>query len=1274
MVSHSTNQYTQDRARRLAEEKSYLQLVNELMSGMTELPGLQATLGGISKLILERIGGVDVSAYCWAGGELHYADAFGASGTLDSIDDPVVAAVFGPQSVGGAAREAAAPSVSEPSDATSWAIPLMVGPRLIGVLRMDGLLITETEMRTRFQPFFHYAALVLKNEIDNYELQRSNEKLKRSQASLESLSAGLGVRVAERASELRAVNEQLEHELAERQRAQEAFRLQFSTLRSIIDSSDAVIVSVDRQYRYTSFNARHAETMRALYDAEIELGHSMLEYMSVVEDRETARTNLDRALAGERHQEDVFTGADPAARRFFSISHSPIKSETGEVVGVAIIAQDLTDHRLAEDGLRDLEAKFAAAFSASPDLIAITRASDGAIVEVNGGYTRLLGYTREESLGKTTTELSIWANPDDRAAFVAAIAEHGEVSEFETTLMRKDGTPITVLDSARAIDFGGEPCVLSIAHDITHRKEAEVALSSLNRELRAVSNCNQTLLRAEDEQTLLESICAIVCDDAGYRMAWVGYADEDAPLSVRPIAWAGAEDGLLSAADSASANKRHGHGLIGMAIREGQTICIQDFEADTRTAPWRDDALERGYRSGIALPLRDPQSVTFGALAIYSERSGAFIPDERRLLEELAGDLAFGVTAIRSRAALKLAEQERIEHVRFLENMDRVNQALQGNDDLEETMSSLLDCLLSVFECDRAFLVYPCDPDAPSWRSVMERSRPEYPGIAEQGLDVPTDEDAKDVFAALRGSDGPVAFGPGLDHPQPRSLVDQFGIQTQVAMAIYPRNDLPYMFGLHQCSFERSWTGGEKALLQEVGRRLTDALTGLLAHRSLRESEVRYRRIVDTASEGIWVLSPEGTTTFINAKTAEMLGYAESDIVGQSMLRFMPEEEASDLAERLEKRRRGVSEHFERRFRHKDGHMVWTRVSAAPILDDDGRFTGSFGMLTDISDEKQAQEALREAARYVRRLIEAALDPFVTIGPDGAIDDVNRAMEQAAGVPRDKLIGTDFASYFTDPEEASIGYHRVLEEGLVRDFPLTLRGVSGETIDVLYNATTYVNEAGELAGVFAVARDITALEQAESEIHRVLVEMVEAISLTIEKRDPYTSGHQKGVAELASAIAERMDLDPLVVEGVHLGGMMHDIGKIYVPAEILSRPGKLSPSEWQIIQTHPSVGAEIVHGVHAPWPIEEMVLQHHERLDGSGYPQGLSGDEILMESRILAVADVVEAMASHRPYRPALGIGRALEEIASGSGTLYDERVVTACTQLFEEQGFRFEQ
>lgn len=214
----------------------------------------------------------------------------------------------------------------------------------------------------------------------------------------------------------------------------------------------------------------------------------------------------------------------------------------------------------------------------------------------------------------------------------------------------------------------------------------------------------------------------------------------------------------------------------------------------------------------------------------------------------------------------------------------------------------------------------------------------------------------------------------------------------------------------------------------------------------------------------------------------------------------------------------------------------------------------------------------------------------------------------------------------------------------------------------------------EMAG--DVAYGINALRTAEAHQHgmeriqKTMLQTIEAVSITLEKRDPYTAGHQQRVVELAVAIAQKMGVDAGRIEGIRLGALVHDIGKIYVPAEILNRPGRLSESEFGIIKSHPDVGYDILKGIEFDWPIADMVLQHHERLDGSGYPHGLKGEAIVLEARILAVADVVEAITSHRPYRAGLGLDVALDEISKGRGTLYDEQVADTCLKLFREEGF----
>ncbi|OGI42981.1 MAG: hypothetical protein A2150_04150 [Candidatus Muproteobacteria bacterium RBG_16_64_11] len=191
-------------------------------------------------------------------------------------------------------------------------------------------------------------------------------------------------------------------------------------------------------------------------------------------------------------------------------------------------------------------------------------------------------------------------------------------------------------------------------------------------------------------------------------------------------------------------------------------------------------------------------------------------------------------------------------------------------------------------------------------------------------------------------------------------------------------------------------------------------------------------------------------------------------------------------------------------------------------------------------------------------------------------------------------------------------------------------------------------------------------------LRETLIDTIRAVALTVEKRDPYTAGHQNKVAELCVAIGHELGMDEDRLEGLRLGATIHDIGKIYIPAEILNRPGKLSAAEFEMIKTHPEVGYDIIKDIKFPWPVGQIILQHHERLDGSGYPKGLKGDEIILEARILAVADTVEAMMSHRPYRPGLGLDAALAQIQEKRGTWYDPEATDACVRLFRERDFRF--
>ncbi|MFH1594826.1 MAG: HD domain-containing phosphohydrolase, partial [Pseudomonadota bacterium] len=294
----------------------------------------------------------------------------------------------------------------------------------------------------------------------------------------------------------------------------------------------------------------------------------------------------------------------------------------------------------------------------------------------------------------------------------------------------------------------------------------------------------------------------------------------------------------------------------------------------------------------------------------------------------------------------------------------------------------------------------------------------------------------------------------------------------------------------------------------------------------------------------------------------------------------------------------------------------------------------------------------------------------------------NRAFEEFWGKRREEVIGKDV--YEMGPKEIADKYAEMDQELFEgpgsQMYEWQVQAADGSKKEVIFHKASFLDAGGKVGGLIGVILDITERKRAEEslaagyeKLKRSWSGIIKALSKTVETRDPYTAGHQQRVAHLAGAISQEMGLSQEQCGGMQVLGLLHDIGKMVVPAEILSKPGKLSEMEINLIKAHPQVGYDILGDLEFHWPIARAVLQHHERLDGSGYPQGLTGPDIILCARILAVADVVEAMASHRPYRPALGIDQALEEISRNRGTLYDPDVVDVCVKLFTEKTFQFD-
>ena len=358
---------------------------------------------------------------------------------------------------------------------------------------------------------------------------------------------------------------------------------------------------------------------------------------------------------------------------------------------------------------------------------------------------------------------------------------------------------------------------------------------------------------------------------------------------------------------------------------------------------------------------------------------------------------------------------------------------------------------------------------------------------------------------------------------------------------------------------------------------------------------------------------------------------------------------------------------------------MWTEVMTTTLHGKNGELEGLLGVSRDISERRRARAALEANEKLLRQTLEATTDGIWTWNFETGEMHFSPRYYKMLGYEPDAFppsFETWLSLIHPDDREGALAVatdHLATKpdeyENLFR-----LRSPDGTYRWVRARARVVERDpSGEAVFMIGNHEDVTMRKHAEEKLRSSLEATIQAVAWLIEKRDPYTAGHQRRVTKLAEAIGRAMELPENRIEGIRAAAILHDIGKITAPAEILSKPSALGQTEYALIQAHSEIAYEVLQTIDFPWPVAEIVHQHHERMDGSGYPQGLLGDDILLEARIIAVSDVVEAMSSHRPYRPALGIDAALAEIAANRGRLYDAAVVDCCIQLFENQAFGFE-
>jgi PAS domain S-box-containing protein len=823
----------------------------------------------------------------------------------------------------------------------------------------------------------------------------------------------------------------------------------------------------------------------------------------------------------------------------------------------------------------------------------------------------------------------------------------------------------------------------------------EKHLSRANHALRVLSAGNRAMLRTEGEQELAEAMCRAIVEAGDYRLSWAAYAGNDPGKSVWPtVIWGSNFDffeGLQLTWNEAVAREP-----AGMAICRGMPMLSNSIPGDPDCAVWHGRALRYGFASMLALPLRIDGAV-IGVLVICAAEQNAFDPEVIKLLWESADDLAFGIEAQRTEAGHK-AMQDRLkkteEHFRVA---------------TEASLDALfiLDCVRGT---DGGIIDFRFTDVNRCAEQLLGMAREQIIGQKLCEL-IPFTRTGGffDKYVAVAATGKPLDEEFPVDSPQIRAAwLRHQVVRIGDGIAIFSRDVTPWKeAGAVLRRLEKQNTlilssigegifgldlEGRATFINPAGAAMlqwpVEALHGRVMHDTCHHTKADgtpypYRECPVHAAhrdgvthhgsdEVFW--RKDGTSfpvEYVSTPIRDEQGGVQGAVVSFSDITWRRENEKA-LA-RLIRALKTLSATNMALVRATSEQALLETV--CKIVVDKGGYRFAWVGYADDNPEKtitpKAWGGIDEAS--LARL-------NLTWDDSGSGDEpIGRAIRSG-----ESLVIHDIATVQGCVACRELAGGQAANAVFVA--PLWVNGKVVGAMEIYANDASAFDEheikllkemGGDLAfGIESLRiraeRDRTAyqhLHHAEI-LQRSLEQSIQAIAGIVDARDPYTAGHQRRVSELAVAIAREMGLVEEKTHGLRLAATVHDLGKIHIPAEILAKPGRITDIELMLIKTHSQAGYDILKEVEFPWPIAEMVWQHHEKLDGSGYPQGISGKEILLESRILTVADVVEAMSSHRPYRPALGIEVALKEIERGRGSIYDPAVADACLKIFREGGF----
>ncbi|GAB5498320.1 MAG: hypothetical protein PsegKO_06310 [Pseudohongiellaceae bacterium] len=845
----------------------------------------------------------------------------------------------------------------------------------------------------------------------------------------------------------------------------------------------------------------------------------------------------------------------------------------------------------------------------------------GRIVDVSRAAESFYGWSRRQLIGKPINEINTLSAAELEAEMIRARRNEVPVFHFRHRLASGEVRDVDV--QAGPVELDGRELLFSVIHDVTEDHDNVRALQRLNYLYTLLSRSMQALQYVRDKQTLYQQICDLAVEEGEFILAWIGMQDDKG--GVRVLAYSGTDKSFIEEVRLGLQN--HKHSPAADMLTGGHLVLSNDFLGDSRTQIWHAQAAELGIRSSGTFPFRIAGEMV-GTLNVYAGEKNYFTDRECETLQGIADEISFGLNNIGRLLALETGADVIAKSPVVLFRW----QATPGwpvefvSENVERWGYSAADLLSGQLAFSK--IVYP--------------------------------DDLAQVEAEVAGFSG--------------SMVTEFEQQYRIVTAT---GEVRWV--QDQTRIVRDSTG-QPRYFQGT---LTDINEQRDAQLALEDSENRFRRAIEEAPVPIMMHAEDGEVLALSDTWVELSGYRREELgsIGQwTRLAYHDDsaqvgEVIQSLYELTERRDEGEFE-----IHALDGRrLTWVFSSVGLGRAIDGRRV-AISIAVDVTERKAAVQALASSEAQQRRILEHSPNMLFVNRQDQVAYMNPAGLKLLEADSAEQILGRSVYDLFVPDFHEQISQRMArmrIQPGLSAPAAVEyMRALDGQSVPVRITAVSYKVE--DTVEILVTGQDVRSELEAQQQINDYLSKLersifgtATAISHMVELRDPYTAGHERRVGALAAAIAAEMGLDDHTQQGLRLAGQVHDVGKIQVPSEILSKPGRLSETEFALVKAHAQNGYEVLKDIDFPWPVADVARQHHERIDGSGYPQGLKGDEILLEARITAVADVVESMSSHRPYRPSLGIDVALREIEHGMGTSYDSEVGAACLNLFRNKGYQ---